>query len=84
MAHRASCPVPHHTTGCVGLRWKISMAHRASFDHILKEVGLRISFSVYNKTCFLSLNWQTKSCNILFNLKGMGLELKMFTTDTRT
>ena len=29
-----------HTTGCVGLRWKISMAHRASLEHILAFLPL--------------------------------------------
>ena len=48
----SSWPVPHHTTGCVGLRWKISMAHRASLEHILLEDGLCFSSSVCYLCCF--------------------------------
>ena len=60
------------------------MAHRASLEHILKEVGLCFSSSVYNKELFifiLELARQTLAifCSIL---TGMALELKLFYIDT--
>ena len=47
--HGSSCfiPVPHHTTGCVGLRRTVSMAHCASLEHVLRELGPCFSCSVY-------------------------------------
>ena len=60
MVHHALCPIPYYRL--CGLKVKVSMAHSALLELILKEVGLCFSSSVYNKknTFFLYLNWQSK------------------------
>ena len=60
------------------------MAHHASAEHILKEVGLGFSSSVYNSNCFKKNELAKQNLAIFCSiLTGMGLEFKMLATDNR-
>ena len=51
-----SYTTPFHTS-CVGVKWKICTAYRASFRHILKKVTVCLSSSIWNIKCFLHLHF---------------------------
>ena len=51
-----SYTTPFHTS-CVGVRWKMRKAYRASFWHILKKVTACFSSSVYNSKCYWHLHF---------------------------
>ena len=71
--------IPHEL--CVGVRWKMCTAYRASFRHILKKVTVCFLSTVYNNKMLLTSTFSKE--NSTFSLDECVLLFKVFTTAAR-